>query len=154
MTSDAECFCERLKGELSFHFLTPADEPVLSKLLECRSVRAGEVLWREGDECGFLAFIVSGRLEIRKQTEFPDKDVIVGIYAKGSIVGELCILGGQSRPVTVAAMEDADLLVLTRDSFASLRREHPELAVRVLEGMLLTVSTRLSKSFERLASIF
>jgi len=154
MTRDSECLCERLKGELSFLFLHPDDEPVLSELLDCRSVKAGEVLWREGDDCGYLAFIVSGRLEIRKQTEFPGKDVIVGIYSKGSIVGELCILGGRKRPVTVAVMEDADLLVLSRENFQRLRREHPELAVRVLEGMLLTVSTRLSKSFERLATIF
>jgi len=154
MTRDSECFCERLKGELSFLFLNPDDEPVLSELLDCRSVKAGEVLWREGDSCGYLAFIVSGRLEIRKQTEFPGKDVIVGIYSKGSIVGELCILGGRKRPVTVAVMEDADLLVLSRENFQRLRREHSELAVRVLEGMLLTVSTRLSKSFERLATIF
>lgn len=154
MPHDTECFCERLKGELSFYFLSQEDSPIISVLLECRKVAAGEVLWREGDTCDCLAFIVSGRLEIRKQTEFPGKDVIVGIYGKGSIVGELCLLSGHERFVTVAALEDADLLLLSRENFQRLTREAPELAVRLLQGVLLAVSTRLGKSFERLASVF
>jgi hypothetical protein len=44
--------------------------------------------------------------------------------------------------------------MLTRSSYERLIEAHPVLGVKLLEGMLLTVATRLRKSFERLAAIF
>lgn len=150
----ADDYCEKLKKDLSFHFLSAEDSRTLMEYLHCRSVTAGELLWSEQDACGEMAFIVSGRLEVRKQTEFPGKDVIVGVYGPGSIVGELCVLKGQPRSVTVSAIDDCELLMMGAAEFDALTAKSPELAVKLLKGMLLTVSTRLNKAFERLASIF
>jgi len=154
MTDGTPSYCDKLKQELSFHFLSAEDNRRLLGYLRCAKARAGERLWREGERCGDLAFIVSGKLEIRKQTEFAGKDVIVGVYGPGSIVGELCILQEMPRSVGVVALTDCELLLLSAEQFEALAARDPELAVRLLKGMLLTVSTRLGKAFERLAAIF
>lgn len=147
--------CLRMKLELTaFSFLENADLPVLAPFFECRQVSAGDVLWEEGELCNFLVFVIEGRLEIKKETEFKGKQVIVGVYGRGNIAGELCILDGSPRAVTVAALEDCNLLLLPRERFESLLDLHPELGVKLLKGMLLAVSTRLRRSFERLAAIF
>ncbi len=148
-------YCVRLKNELtSFRFLEEADLENLAPFFECRQARAADVLWKEGDACDYVVFIIHGRVDIKKETEFEGKQVIVGVYGKGSIVGELCMLDGTPRSVTAVALEDSDLLILSRKNFEALLAENPVLGVKLLKGMLLAVSTRLRKSFDRLASIF
>jgi CRP-like cAMP-binding protein len=144
-----------MKNELNaFCYLGSDDAKILSGYFECRNVKAGETLWKEGDICDYVAFITSGRLEVKKETEFEGKSVIVGIYGKGAFVGELCILDGTPRALTAVAQEDLSLVVITQESFNELVNKHPEMGVQLLKGMLLSVSKRLRKSFGRLAAIF
>jgi CRP/FNR family transcriptional regulator, cyclic AMP receptor protein len=150
-----ERICARMKGELAaFHFLQGEDITELAPFFLCRQVHAGEVLWHEGDPCNFMAFIVEGRIDIKKETEFKGKQIIVGVYGKGSIVGELCLLDGSSRAVSAVALTDTDLLILSRENLEQLLELHPRMGVKLLKGMLLAVSIRLRKSFDRLATIF
>ncbi|MEN8264716.1 MAG: cyclic nucleotide-binding domain-containing protein [Nitrospirota bacterium] len=147
--------CSYMKNELNaFCYLCSDDAKLLSGYFECRNVKAGETLWKEGDSCDYVAFITSGRLEVNKETEFEGKSVIVGLYSKGAFVGELCILDGSPRALTAVAREDVSLVVITQKSFNELVNKHPELGVQLLKGMLLSVSKRLRKSFGRLAAIF
>lgn len=147
--------CHRMKRELGyFSFLSEEDFSAIGEFFQCRQVDAGEILWKEGDPCDYLAFIVEGRLEIKKETEFEGKEVVLAVYSDGAVAGELCFLDGSSRAVTALALEPTSLLILSRDRFAQLTQEHPALGVKLLKGMLLAVSTRLRKSFERLAVIF
>jgi len=137
-----------------FSFLDDDDIDQLSPFFRCRQAPAGSLLWKEGDEEDYVAFITSGRVEARKGTEFKDKQVVVGIYSRGSIVGALCILKNSKRAVTAVVLEDADLLTLSSDDLDRVIREKPALGAKLLKGMLAAVSLRLRKSFERLASIF
>lgn len=147
--------CARLRAELaSFRFLQGTDSSVIAPFFLCRQARAGEILWREGDPCDYVAFIIEGKVDVKKETEFEGKQVIVGVYGKGAIVGELCLLDGSPRAVTAVALTDTDLLLLTRANLERLLELHPQLGIKLLKGMLLAVSIRLRKSFDRLASIF
>lgn len=155
ITIAAEEVCARMKKELHyFRFLLEEDVPLLARYLECRELAPEETLWLEGGECGYMVFIISGNLEIRKNTEFAGRQMIVGIYGRGSIAGELCLLDSSPRVVTAVACDEVELLIFKRPDFDRFLAEHPESGVRLLKGMLMTVSTRLKKSFERLAAIF
>lgn len=147
--------CARLKSELvSFRFLETGDLDFLAPFFTCRQVEAGEILWQEGEVCDFVLFIIEGRVSIKKETEFKGKQVIVGVYGKGTIVGEVCMLEYTPRAVTAVAMEDSYLLLLSRENLDRLLAADPAIGVKLLKGMLLTVSIRLRKSFDRLAAIF
>ncbi len=147
--------CGCMKDELSaFCYLGSDDAKILSSYFKCKNVKAGETLWKEGDFCDYVAFITSGRLEVKKETEFEGKPVIVGLYSKGAFVGELCILDGSPRALTAVVLEELSMLVITQKSFDELVNKHPDLGVELLKGMLLSVSKRLRKSFGRLAAIF
>jgi CRP/FNR family cyclic AMP-dependent transcriptional regulator len=155
MTVVAAEQCAQLKEDYRFfHYLDKAETAVVTEYLQCRFVTAGEVLWYEGDASNAAAFVVDGRVEIKKQTEFAGKHVIVGIYGPGSIVGELCLLSSETRAVTATALVDTSLLMLPLDRFEKLLAEHPELGAKLLKGMFLALSARLRKSYERLASVF
>jgi CRP-like cAMP-binding protein len=140
-----------LKGEKSeFHFLSDEDLKNLSAFFESKNIPEGETLWKEEDPFDYIAFIVSGRVEIKKETEFGGMNVIVGIYSKGA----LCILDESLKKVTAVALEDVSLAIITQENLDRLIATNPGLGAKLLKGMLLTVSSRLRKSFDRLTVFF
>ncbi len=155
MAFAAEDLCQKMKSELRFfQYLDETEKAVAGYYLECCEVKAGTVLWREGDNSHDAAFVVEGKIEVKKETEFEGKHVIVGIYGEGSVVGELCLLSDDHRAVTATALTDALLLKLSRKNFEELMAAHPVVGGKLLKGMYLAVSRRLRRSFERLAAIF
>lgn len=147
--------CERMTRELSFfRFLSNQELADIADYFTCRHAPAGTVLWREGDACDYLAFIQSGRMLIKVGTEFEGKDVVVGVLGSGAMTGERGILDGSPHSYTAEALEDLDLIMIERDSFNQIIDEQGELAVKLLKGMLLSVTTRLENATERLASVF
>jgi CRP/FNR family cyclic AMP-dependent transcriptional regulator len=76
--------------------------------------------------------------------------VILGIYSKGA----LCILDDSLRKVTAVALEDVSLAIITRENVDKLIAIYPGLGAKLLKGMLLTVSDRLRKSFDRIVTFF
>jgi len=147
--------CRQMKEELGlFHYLDNTEVDRIGCYFERRLVEAGDILWHEGDPCTYIAFIIAGRIEVKKRTEFPGKQVIVGLYGPGSIAGELCIIDGEPRAVTAVAVEPSTLITLSRTERDRLLHEHPRVGGRFLKGILLRVSIRLRKSFDRLAEVF
>ena len=142
-------------GENSaFRFLCGENMNELSKYFQAKTIKAGETLWEEGDRSGYVAIICSGRIEIKKQTEIKGKHVVMGIYSRGAVVGALGILGGRPRAVTATAPEEVSLVMINHENFEKLIENNPELGSKLLKGVLLSVSIRLRKSFERLATFF
>lgn len=143
-----------LGDQSAFSFLCSENVEELSGFFQDMSVKKGETLWAEGEPSDYTAFIISGRVEAKKKTDFEGKHVAVGIYHKGSVIGALGILDGRPRAVTAVALEDVSLKVITRENFEKLIAANPPLGIRLLKGLLLSVSIRLRKSFDRLAKIF
>ena len=139
------------KGEKSvFNFLSDEDIKKLSAFFESKHIPEGEALWKAEDPFDYIAFIVSGRVEIKKETEFGGMNVIMGIYGKGA----LCILDDSIKKVTAVALEDVSLAIITQENLDKLIATNPGLGAKLLKGMLLIVSDRLRKSFDRLTVFF
>jgi CRP/FNR family transcriptional regulator, cyclic AMP receptor protein len=140
-----------IKGEKSvFNFLSDEDLKNLSAFFESKYVPAGEPLWKEEDPFDYIAFIASGKVEIKKETEFGGMNVIMGKYSKGA----LCILDDSLRKVTAVALEDVSLAIITQENLDKLIDTNPGLGAKLLKSMLLTVSDRLRKSFDRIVTFF
>ncbi|MDY0267633.1 Crp/Fnr family transcriptional regulator [Trichloromonas sp.] len=140
-----------------FPFFNNLENEEIERFLSCcRRVRAeaGTVLWQEGETDNFTAFILSGKLGIKKRTEFGGGQVVVGLYGPGSIAGELCLLTRNPRTVSAELIETADLLLLHSGKFEEMLCHYPQLGLALLRHMFLTTARRLSKSYERIASIF
>jgi CRP-like cAMP-binding protein len=140
-----------MRGEKSvFNFMSDEDLKNLSAFFEKKNVLAGETLWKEKDPFDYIAFVVSGRVEIKKKGEFGGMNVIMGIYSKGA----LCILDDSLKKVTAVALEDVSLAIITQENLDKLIATNPGLGARLLKGMLLTISDRLRKSFDRIVTFF
>ncbi len=152
---DIESLSVRLNETFKF-FKTLSDEEtrVFLDFCENRHVDTGTTLWREGEGDNYAAFVISGKLGIKKKTEFEGKYMIVGTFARGTVVGELCLLTDHPRSVTAVVLESADLVILSSSNFERMITEHPMLGLKLLKHIFLVISKRLKRSTDRIAKIF
>ncbi len=150
-----ESLSDRMKEVFKF-FKMLSDDEVQAFLGFCENKRvdAGETLWREGDSDNYAAFVVSGKLGIKKRTEFEGKYMVVGTFARGTVVGELCLFTDRQRSVTAAVLEPVEIVVLTSRNFERLISEHPMLGLKLLRHIFMVISNRLNTSTDRIAKIF
>ena len=115
--------------------------------MEPVSLKAGEILFRDGDE-GELLYVVSrGELAVTKEVDGDEKELAV--LPAGSFVGELSMLNGEPRSATVKARTDAVLQVYDRSSFEALLHRNPSVAIR----LVYELANRLQTSNTALAAI-
>jgi CRP-like cAMP-binding protein len=97
----------------------------LARLLRRRDLRAGEVLWREGEDALAMVLIAEGRVSVSLRLP-GDRAVEVTSMGPGEVLGEIPLLDGGQHPTTARVSEDATLLSLSRADFAALvSRRHP-----------------------------
>jgi len=97
----------------------------LARVMRRRTVREGEILWRQGDHARELVFIVDGA--VSASLHLPgDRTVEIGTAGRGEIVGELGLLDGAGHTMSVRVTETATMLALGRLDFAALLAgQHP-----------------------------
>ena len=137
-------------------FNTLADDELRTFLGFCESkhICEGQTIWNEGDEYHYAAFIVSGKVGIKKRTEFEGKYMIVGTFGSGTVVGELCLLMDKPRSVTAVVLETVDIVILSSDNFELLLTGNPKLGLKLLKHIFIITSERLNRSTDRIARIF
>ena len=97
----------------AFELLDGVPEPELAELariMRRREARAGQVLWRQGDESRELVFVLDGRVSISLQLP-GDATVEVSSVGPGQVMGEMGVIDGGPRPVTAIAAEPTTMLL-------------------------------------------
>ena len=96
--------------------------------------RANTVFIEQGDDANNLYFLIQGRVKILIAGD-DGKEIILGEKGPGSYVGELALLGEGIRTASVQTLEDCQFLVLSRQSFESLLRTRPDIALSLLHDL-------------------
>jgi subfamily B ATP-binding cassette protein HlyB/CyaB len=102
------------------------DLDALMKQAELRSVRAGEIIFEQGDPGDTLYIVYSGKIRIFKITE-QNKEISLGLLSRGDHFGETALITEKPRNASARAAEDSILLSIANDSFYSLFLAKPEL---------------------------
>jgi CRP-like cAMP-binding protein len=94
--------------------------------IETRSAKAGEVIFKEGDEAHQLFVIKSGEVTIqsgnRKLAEL----------ATNSIFGEMALIDDAPRSATAVAKTDVELVAVSEKQFLFLVSQTPFFALKVM----------------------
>ena len=141
----------RVAAALSF--LEPEEARRLCAAMELRSCPAGSELVRDGSPCGFMGFLLSGRLAVRKQTAFPGRHTLVAVLEPGALVGGVPAAEHGVCGAHVAAMEDSELLVIGNGDLERLLNEEPAIGAKLFRKVIQVLGTRLHKAYDRLASL-
>jgi len=143
-----------LRDEIIFYMFDDEDIEKIAPFFELRDYPAGSIIFKEGDPGNFIAFVISGKLEVKKQTEFKGNQLIIALLTKGAMVGELSMFDKRQRSATVEAVEDTSLIIFRSESMDSLMQQHPYTGIKILKGLIKILSLRLRKATDRLTNIF
>jgi len=109
------------EGELAF----------LSQRTVPRHYKAGEIVFSEGEPCAGLYVVQAGQVRIYKSSA-NGREQVLSIDGAGSSIAELPVFDGGNYPASVAAIDDAILLFVSKQDFQALCLAHPQVALKVL----------------------
>ena len=90
-----------------------------------------EQLFAEGDPCTGLYFVASGKVRIFKLSP-SGREQILAVEGPGTSFAELPVFDGGNYPAAASALEDTEVLFVSRKEFQNFCREHPEVALKVI----------------------
>jgi CRP/FNR family transcriptional regulator, cyclic AMP receptor protein len=103
-----------------------------------RGIRAGETLFKKGDDAGEMFYICKGRLRL------VDYDVTLG---PGEVVGEIAMFSPtRTRTRTIVAETDCDLMAIGESEIKQLYYQNPRFGFYLIQ----LVTRRLVMNVERL----
>jgi len=140
-----------LKRFLFFSYLTSDQMDFILKYLDRFELKAGDILFEEGDAGDFVCFVLDGGLEILKYNTWHDETSVIAMAGQGNTVGEMALMDRTPRFATVRAVSDTHLAILTQRAFDMVFNKEPKTAVNVLRGMVKEISQNLRETSCKLA---
>lgn len=110
------------RGPLTLEFLEGFGAPI-------RHLKAGEVLFREGDEGRHMYLVVEGRIDVKVG------GMIVENVGPQGVVGEMALIDGGPRSATAVARVDTGLAEVDRDVFLAIVGASPAFSLYVMKLM-------------------
>jgi len=95
--------------------------------------REGEIIFRKGEMAQQMYIILSGKIRMYVSEE-PEGDWVEEL-SKGDFFGEGSLLEALPRQHTAMALEDTDLIAITRGTFLRMIRQNPEVSVKMMQRL-------------------
>lgn len=121
---------------------SPEEIAAIAGYMDVRSYADNQSIFEQGDQDPFLAFIVSGNVDIAKEVADSLETIVVTLNAKTHF-GELSLVDNEPRSASAIAKGAVTILALPRESFLKLLDEEPKLGIKIQQHLLTTISKRL-----------
>jgi CRP/FNR family transcriptional regulator, cyclic AMP receptor protein len=99
-----------------------------------RHFKRGMLLIQEGDLCGPLYILLSGRLKAFSYSD-DGREITYGVYSPIDLIGEMS-LDGDPRSASVVAEESCDCAVLTLDDLQNQLRANPSFSLWLVQRVI------------------
>ena len=129
--------------------MTDEDIKAIAEHCRIKSFKKKNVIFLEDDSGSMLYLINSGRVKITKLNE-EGNEVILTILGDGDYFGEMSLLDDHDRNANAIAMDDVELLTVTKNEFVNLLINNPTLSLNLLK----TFAIRLRVTDIRMKSFF
>ncbi|MBI3549038.1 MAG: patatin-like phospholipase family protein [Elusimicrobia bacterium] len=118
-----------LKRALLFRDLSSEDLDKVAARLKPLSLPKGATLYTRGDAGDAFYLVTSG--QVRLLSERGGREVITAFLGRGDALGELSLLTGEPRSVTVKLDTTSEFLVLSKKEFEEIVRENPTILIHL-----------------------
>jgi type II secretory ATPase GspE/PulE/Tfp pilus assembly ATPase PilB-like protein len=129
----------------AFRELDESDLQALSKSLRDRTVKAGELVVRQGEVGHELFIILEGDFQVFVRQEQLDFDKVLRRIGPGNYFGEIALLSGGPRTTNVRAVTNGRIVALHQVALEDVMRRSPSLALALCKGMAAYVRQILSR---------
>lgn len=126
---------------------TGVDKLILDRVGEEISLPPGTLVTRQGDPPDFFYVILSGRLQVFRETGDGIRTHLTDLK-EGDYFGEVALVTGQPRSASVETLTETRLLRIRQEEFDQVLDNNPKLArhiIRQLANWLLSGDQRLEK---------
>ena len=114
-----------------FASLSDKEMEALAERVSNMHFERGALLFSEGDSCTGLFLVASGKIRIFKLSP-AGREQVLAVEGPGSSFAELPVFDGGNYPASASALEDAEVLFISRKDFQNFCREHPDVALKVI----------------------
>jgi CRP/FNR family transcriptional regulator/CRP/FNR family cyclic AMP-dependent transcriptional regulator len=138
-----------LKGVELFSELNEEQLGMIANLVIVKNYNRDETVVLEGDDSvQALYLIATGSVQVY-MTGIDGRETILSFLERGDFFGEMSLIDGEPRSASVRTVTDAKLLVIHRESFLSLLRKSPEIAMALMSELC----KRLRKANKQIGSL-
>src|SRR5688500_1901308 len=136
-----------------FQGLSDEELQKLMNMAEPVSLRAGEVLIKQGEPGDSAYVVMKGEFEVQKQTG--QSLIKIDVRNPGDVVGEMALLSQAPRNATLIAKTDGEVLRIPQEAFDQLLQSSTTAAMAVLHWVMsrLTQNESLLHQQEKMAAL-
>ena len=125
---------EHLAAVPLFNGLTAEQFEALAMIVTDQEFGRGRIIFHEGDEGVGFYVVLSGRVKIYKVSP-EGKEQILHIPGPGETFAEVAVFAGTRFPATAMTLEKSRILFCPKESFVTLIRDNPALAMNLLASL-------------------
>ena len=132
--------------EIAFPVLSDSDLAIFRRRGHPRTVRAGDILFSEGDRNFCFYIVVEGAIAIVEHSSGDER--LVKLHGPSEFTGDVDMLSGRRALITARVEQDGSLLELNTDELRTTIDENPELTEKVVKAFLMRRTLLISRGFE------
>lgn len=118
------------------------DVETIARHLSLHTFAPGEQIFSEGDRENYMAFIIEGHVEIRKESGDLTECILVTLGPRTHF-GEMAFIDDEPRSASAIAKDAVTLLILSKEKFEHILRADPPLGITMLKNIARLISQRL-----------
>jgi len=131
-----------IKGIPFFACLSEEEIKELQHVLVEKHFSRNKIIFLEEDTQNYMYVILSGRVKIVHLGQ-DGKEHILAVHKTGDFFGEMALLDGKTAPATVIAMEDTNIMIMSKKDFEEYLLKNS----RVLKEIISILCARLRDSW-------
>jgi CRP/FNR family cyclic AMP-dependent transcriptional regulator len=135
-----------------FKDLTDDEAESVGEICEILELKAGEFIFREGDDGDRLYIIESGEVRISRTIPGAGEEALT-VLKRGACFGEMSVLDQSSRSTDAIVHSRCKLITITREDFRELLDSDRELGYKVLWSVVHLVCERLRMTNDAMRSL-
>ncbi len=131
-----------------FKVLRPKEIDRILSIAKIKRYKSGDIVFLKEDIGNNFFILKSGRIKIFASIG-TEKKKTFAYLTKGDFFGEMSLLGGKVRSASAQAMENSELLVISKNNFKALILQSPDFTLKLLH----TLVNRLNKCDKEIESM-
>jgi CRP/FNR family transcriptional regulator, cyclic AMP receptor protein len=132
-----------------FKFVNSLDRLAIEKAFSKKKLDVGATLCTFGEQADAMFVILSGKVEVRRPKRKEGEYDLITTLSDGSMVGETALTGTHARNATVVVTEAAEVLVVKKSEMDRFKKENPQLAFALYDGVLEQLAIRFRSVTEK-----
>lgn len=132
--------------DIAFPTLTASQVAMLTARAHPRVIRAGDILFAEGDRDFCFFVVLEGTVDIVEHSRGTEH--LVRVHGPGEFTGDVDMLSGRSALVTARVAQDGRVLEMSTAELRATVDDIPELGEIIVKAFLMRRTILLSQGFE------